>query len=187
MTWDDEFFSGQRRLTSKLKHLVLRPYVKEFAYHLGSVRPVVYYVDGFAGAGVYTAGTHREDGSPLMIARLAEELRGATPRPIQLHCINVEADKERFESLEAETAVFTPDIVEQNYHSTFIEALPDILRRIGDAAAFFFIDPFGTKDIPFEELLPIFQRKATTEVLITDGRNCHESRLVREGEFAQSG
>ena len=34
MTWDDEFFES-RRLTSKLKHYVLRRYVKEFAYHLG--------------------------------------------------------------------------------------------------------------------------------------------------------
>lgn len=166
MTWDHEFFSGERRLTSKLKHLVLHRYVKEFAYHLGSVQPIVYYVDGFAGAGVYTSGSHREDGSPLLIARLAQELRTA-PRAIQLRCLNVEAERERFESLEAETDAFKPEIVEQNYHSTFVDALPNILERIGDAATFFFIDPFGTKDIPFADLLPVFNRKHTTEVLIT--------------------
>jgi len=48
-----------------------------------------------------------------------------------------------------------------------VEAIPQILSQIGDAAAFFFIDPFGTKDIPFEDLLPVFRRKARTEVLIT--------------------
>lgn len=166
MSWDDEFFSGERRLTSKLKHLVLRRYVKEFAYHLGSVQPIVYYVDGFAGAGVYTAGSNREDGSPLLIARLAQELRAA-PRGIQLRCLNVEADKERFDSLEAATESFKPEIVEHNYQSTFVDALPNILERIGDAATCFFIDPFGTKDIAFENLLPAFNRKAITEVLIT--------------------
>lgn len=45
MAWSEKFFT-QRRLTSKLKHFVLQRYVKEFALHLGSVRPLVYYVDG---------------------------------------------------------------------------------------------------------------------------------------------
>ncbi len=54
MPWDDEFFTERRRLTSKLKHFVLRRYVKEFAYHLGTV----YYVDGFAGAGEYRTGEY---------------------------------------------------------------------------------------------------------------------------------
>jgi three-Cys-motif partner protein len=164
MEWSDEFFA-ERRLTSKLKHLVLRRYVKEFAYHLGSVNPTVYYVDGFAGAGVYT-GPPREEGSPLLIARLARDLRSG-PNAVALRCINVEADKGRFESLQSATQEFIPDIVAKNIRSTFVEAIPEVLSLIGDAAAFFFIDPFGTKDIPFGDLLPIFQRKARTEVLIT--------------------
>lgn len=45
--------------------------------------------------------------------------------------------------------------------------LPDILARVGNSPAFFFVDPFGTKDIAFNELLPIFRRQWTTEVLIT--------------------
>jgi three-Cys-motif partner protein len=164
MEWSDEFFT-ERRLTSKLKHLVLRRYVKEFAYHLGSVNPTVYYVDGFAGAGVYT-GPPQEQGSPLLIARLAREIRTG-PNAVTLRCINVEADKGRFESLQAATHEFMPDVVEKNIRSTFVEAIPEILNQIGAAAAFFFIDPFGTKDIAFSDLLPIFRRKATTEVLIT--------------------
>jgi three-Cys-motif partner protein len=63
--------------------------------------------------------------------------------------------------------VFTDHVVEQNYCAAFTEALPDILRRIGRAPAFFFIDPFGTKGIPFQALLPLFQRTARTEVFIT--------------------
>jgi len=163
MEWSDEFFA-ERRLTSKLKHLVLRRYVKEFAYHLGSTNPTVYYIDGFAGAGVYS-GPPREDGSPLLIARLAGEVRTG-PNAVTLRCINVEADKGRFESLEAGTEEFKPDIVEKNIRGSFVDAIPEILERVGDAAAFFFIDPFGTKDIAFKDLLPVFQRAARTEVLI---------------------
>jgi three-Cys-motif partner protein len=165
MAWDEQFFI-QPRLTSKLKHLVLRAYVKEFAYHLGSVRPVVYYVDGFAGAGVYGHGARTEDGSPLLIARLAQEI-STYSRPVDLRCLNVESDLKRFRSLEAVTEPFRPGIVEKNYHGTFADAIPDVIKRIGNAPSFFFIDPFGTKDIAFSDLLPVFNRGSRTEVLIT--------------------
>src|SRR5688572_1205662 len=125
MPWSDDFFD-ERRLTSKLKHYVLRRYVKEFAYHLGSTNPTVYYVDGFAGSGVYRESG--EEGSPLLIARLARDLRtGLTP--VTLRCINVEGDKGRFEDLEAATREYMPDVVERNISATFTEAIPEILQR----------------------------------------------------------
>src|SRR5438045_1523024 len=117
MAWDDEFFI-RRRLTSKLKHYVLRRYVKEFAYHLGSTNPTVYYVDGFAGSGVYEETA--EDGSPLLIARLAQELRTG-PNPVTLRCINVEDARRRFDDLEAATRPFIPEVVETNIRGTFAE------------------------------------------------------------------
>jgi three-Cys-motif partner protein len=169
MAWSDKFFAERRRLTSTLKHLVLKRYVKEFAYHLGSSNPTIYYIDGFAGPGRY--GSPPEDGSPLLIARLARELRTA-PRPINLRCINVEAKSKFFTSLEEATQDFVPDVIVKNIHSTFVGAVPEVLSHVGNAAAFFFIDPFGTKDIPFEDLRPVFRRTVTTEVLInlqTDG------------------
>jgi three-Cys-motif partner protein len=84
-----------------------------------------------------------------------------------LKCLNVEADRERYQQLVDATETFADHVVEQNYCAAFTEALPDILRRIGRAPAFVFIDPFGTKGIPFQALLPLFQRTVRTEVLIT--------------------
>jgi three-Cys-motif partner protein len=165
MEWHKRFFL-QPRLTSKLKHLLLQSYVKEFAYHLGSARPVVYYVDGFAGAGSYQTNDHSEDGSPLLIARLAQQLKSSA-RGIDLRCINVEQNPGRFRSLEAATGQFRPDIVVANYRGAFADVLPEIVQRIAGAPAFFFIDPFGTKGIAFSKLRPIFRRRNTTEVLIT--------------------
>jgi three-Cys-motif partner protein len=167
MQWSEQFFSEQRRLTSKLKHLVLQAYVKEFAYHLGSVRSLIYYVDGFAGAGIYGHGDDGEDGSPLLIAKLAEKISSSRSRPFQLQCLNVESNRRRFTSLEEATKPYGPEIVVKNYHASFVDVIPDILKRIDNAPAFFFIDPFGTKDIAFADLLPIFNRASRTEVLIT--------------------
>jgi three-Cys-motif partner protein len=164
--WHDAFFD-QPRLTSKLKHCILEAYVKEFAYHLGSARPTVYYVDGFAGPGGYRRPTGEfEPGSPVLIAQFAEHLR-ATTAPFTVKCLNVEADRERHRQLVDATAAFTGAIIEQNYCAPFMGVLGDILRRVGDAPAFFFLDPFGTKGLPFRDLLPLFRRVARTEVLIT--------------------
>jgi three-Cys-motif partner protein len=84
-----------------------------------------------------------------------------------LKCINVEANHERFRRLQQATAPFVDQIVEQNYHASFIRVLDEILCKIGNAPAFFFLDPFGTKGIPFTDLLPVFNRTAPTEVFIT--------------------
>src|SRR5438309_6007724 len=51
----------------------------EFAYHLGSVNPTVYYVDGFAGAGVADLQTEGTDRSSHYLAhrRNCEEGRSS--------------------------------------------------------------------------------------------------------------
>jgi three-Cys-motif partner protein len=169
--WDEAFFVDPR-LTSKLKHLILKGYMNEFSHHLGSIRKTVYYVDGFAGPGIYQRKNGEiERGSPILIAEFAERLR-ATNGGFFLKCLNVEEKPEHYRQLKKATAVFTDQIVEKNYPASFTDALSDILRRIGNAPAFFFLDPFGTKGIPFRELLPLFSRTTRTEVFInfqTDG------------------
>lgn len=164
--WKRAFFE-ERKLTSALKHLILKRYVKEFAYHLGRPRGAVYYVDGFAGRGSYRGSDGTiEPGSPLLIAKLAETIR-TSPTPFELRCLSVEEALASHRELERVTAPFAPHIVEKNYLGTFVDVLPDILARTRGVPAFFFIDPFGTKGIPFAKLRPIFGRTATTEVMIT--------------------
>jgi three-Cys-motif partner protein len=156
---------------------VLVPYFKEFAYHLGSARPVIYYVDGFAGPGFYgrpSGGS--EPGSPVLIAQFADGL-ASTGSPFEVRCLNVEAVRKRYRELSVATAPFR--CVEKNYAQPFTAALPDILERIGEAPAFFFIDPFGTKDIPFWALGPIFTRSTRTEVLIT----LHTDGIVKKAGY----
>ncbi len=169
--WDETFFV-KSRLSSKLKHLILEDYINEFARHLGSVRKTIYYVDGFAGPGIYRRKRGEiERGSPIRIAEFAKQLR-ATKASFLLKCLNVEEHLGRYRQLKEATAVFSDQIVEKNYHASFTDALGDILHRIGNAPTFFFLDPFGTKGLPFKELLPLFRRTARTEVFInfqTDG------------------
>ncbi len=175
MAEGDSFFE-QRRLTSKLKHCVLEAYMEKLARH---PQDVLYYVDGFAGEGEYGVHTGApEAGSPVRIADLAQRLLAERPN-FRLRCINVEEDDERFARLEAATARFPSSIIAANLHGAFVEALPDIFERIGDAPSFFFIDPWGTKDIPFQALLPVFKRPQWTEVLIT----FHTAGIIKKVGF----
>jgi three-Cys-motif partner protein len=115
---------------------------------------------------VYEEHDLHEDGSPLLIAKLASQIK-ASQHPFDLRCLNVESNRKRFDDLETATAPFKPEIVECNFHASFEQVIPDVLARVAESPAFFFIDPFGTKGIAFAKLLPVFKRRWTNEVLIT--------------------
>ncbi len=160
---NDSFFK-RAKSWSKRKHRLLSSYLKVFSVKVGSRAPVVFTVDGFAGAGKY----EKDDspGSPLLMAHLAESCAGLH-RPIKLKIINVEANDQYFASLEAVTKKWAEKGVVNNIHGRFDEALPQIINDIADNPVFFFIDPFGPTAIPFAQLRPILARtRGKTELLI---------------------
>lgn len=161
--WDQAFFHAEVKATSRIKHMVLEAYIEKFAYHMPTL---LYCVDGFAGAGVYgVGGGAAQAGSPVLIAQVGQRMQVAKPG-FHLRCINVEKTPSTYAQLERVTAPFRPHIVEINFQGPFIDFLVDILERIKDAPTFFFIDPFGAKDIAWAPLRPIVTRTFTTEVLV---------------------
>jgi len=160
--WDKAFFSS-KRLTSELKHSILKQYLIKYSIILGSKVSTIYYVDGFAGPGMYGRG---EEGSPLLIAKIAKDFNENPRRPFTLKCINVEAEPKFHKDLEKYTRPFQPNPIEVNLPGEFTKHLSEILERVGNNPTFFFIDPWGTKGIAFENLIPIFNRPYT-EILIT--------------------
>ncbi len=87
---DDFFFDLKEWSARKLK--IIEKYVNGFSRILGSKFNSLYYVDGFAGQGVYDNG---EKGSPVLIAELSENLRKSGVA-YTLKSINVEKDHEIF-------------------------------------------------------------------------------------------
>ncbi len=43
----------------------------------------------------------------------------------------------------------------ENIHADFNDAVDNVLQRVQDAPAFFFLDPFGTKDLPMQGLIDV--------------------------------
>lgn len=146
---------------SERKHALLMNYLKGFARILGGAsKSFVYYVDGFAGPGIYEDGAK---GSPIRAAEYAQSLID-TGAHYNLYCINVETDPSCFANLEQNTR--SCSTVTQNYYGTFGEHVDRVLERIGDHPAIFFLDPFGLKGIEWRHIYPILKRSDKTEVLL---------------------
>jgi three-Cys-motif partner protein len=152
------------------KHALLGRYLPKFAGILGSYHPVIYFVDGFAGAGRY-AGDHdgapSVEGSPLLAARLASEIAGSGKWHYTLRCINVEHDKDVYANLCAATAPFQSPLV-TNLRGTFRQHFNTVLDRIRLAPALFFLDPFGYTGMEWDLIAQLAERAKTvpTEVII---------------------
>ena len=144
---------------SERKHELVIKYLEGFVRILGGSRKgTVYYVDGFAGPGIYNDGSR---GSPIRAAEYASSLVG---KYYQLQCINVEADPECFENLRSCTKPF--DAYTQNRFGSFADNIAGILTDIGEYPTIFFLDPFGVKGIEWKYVSPILSRPYISEVLL---------------------
>lgn len=160
----DPFFE-ELKDWSELKLTILHKYVTPYCYKLGSRAPEIYYIDGFAGIGIYEDGSK---GSSMLVADLAMKFR-AEGRRFILKCINVENNPSHFAELSKNTERFGAALV-TNLYGSFSEHIPTILETIGSCPALFFIDPYGLAPIKFGNLRPIFRRTASTEILINFSR-----------------
>ena len=168
-----EFFD-KLKPWSKRKHRLLAKYLPPFSAKVATTTQnrEIYCIDGFAGAAKYDDGS---EGSPLLMARLAYVCAG-WQNPVFLKLINVEPDKKKegiFNSLVDATKAWTDRGVVQNIRNEFFTALPDVLNRIQNQPALFFIDPLGPTHVYFSHLKPILSRsQKITELIInfdTDG------------------
>ncbi|MDQ3131265.1 MAG: three-Cys-motif partner protein TcmP [Acidobacteriota bacterium] len=170
---NEEFFD-KLKPWSKRKHRLLGKYLPPFSAKVATTTQnrEIYCVDGFAGAAKYEDGS---EGSPLLIAKFSDEC-AKWRDPVFLKLINVEPDAEGkgiFPLLENATQDWKEKGVVENINKEFYFALPEILARIGNSPALFFIDPFGPTYVHFSHLQPILTRsQKITELIInfdTDG------------------
>ena len=137
------------------KHRLLASYLACWLPILGSHYKNLLIFDGFAGPGKYTGG---EDGSPSIIldavAKFHPDQRGT-----RVHCIFVESDPDRFESLRAViNALPLPGSVAVHpVQGEFAKHVQPVLQSIKKrqtrrqtVPSFFVIDPFGIKGVPFQ-------------------------------------
>lgn len=159
-----QHFLQKKKDWSARKHDVLVGYVRAFCRALSrqEQNKTIWYVDGYAGAGVFREdddpNNDGEPGSPVLAARETQKLE------YNIQCLNIEEDNENYQSLVRETAQFEHV---SNIHADFNGVIDEVLERVNGSPAFFFLDPFGTKDLPMEGLIDrIAMRKQPTDILV---------------------
>lgn len=146
---------------SERKLQLLENYVAAASKIMGIIGQV-YYIDGFAGEGIYDDGSK---GSPVRIAELAQQYKREA-KPYSLTCINIEENKKRFTNLQSATAQFGNLVL--NLQGTFTSNISRILREIGNQPTICFLDPFGLKGIDWVGVEKIINRStyASTDLWI---------------------
>jgi three-Cys-motif partner protein len=156
---NQEFFDELREWSER-KLKILQGYIDPFVKVLGKPVHQVYYVDAFAGAGVYRDG---EVGSAIRAAELALSYQ-QQGKPYRLKCINIESNKENFENLEANTAAYKDLVL--NLYGTFSENIGRVLAETSGSPALFFLDPFGVKGIDWDLVKKVIHRGNISDLWI---------------------
>lgn len=160
MTATEKFFEKQRQPAAIFKHALLANYVAVFGTMTSSlsVGNRVWYIDGYAGPGVYDPQPGEFEGqvgSPMLALDTARRLASFAENPRDLRCAFIEMDKDyaaKLESVLAERAF-------AGFHYSVLrgpveEHLDKVVSEVGNDPLLTFLDPFGTS-------LPWIQMKKT--------------------------
>jgi three-Cys-motif partner protein len=169
----DDFFNELKEWSAR-KLTIIKKYMDGFVRILGG-KGLVYYVDGFAGVGIY-----KDDsiGSPIQAAEYAKQLFDQG-KAYSLSCINVEMNNDSFSNLCQSTAPYSQFV--ENLPGSFSENLDVILKKVAQQPAIFFLDDFGVSGVGWELVQKLIGRNAATDLWI---RFDHSTVRRLDGFFA---
>jgi three-Cys-motif partner protein len=158
------------REQTQLKLRILERYLPPWSQIVGNKFSEAYYIDCFAGRGRYHKDGLRDavPGSPLIAYRIGKAVTEAKQKKgkiFKLHIIAIEADKgNRMDLLRfiGESGGGSDTDVSV-LSGTFDALIPAVIREVGSAPAFFFIDPYGIKAIPRDALDAVVGRASTIQ------------------------
>ena len=133
---------------SRIKHQILTRYLPSWAAILGSAFEKLYYVDCFAGPGVYESDGERVDGSPIIAIKAGKEFATKNSRK-KLGVILVDDDPLQIEQVKdcvnatlPHPPNFRVSIKSANSHDYIPKIIAGIEAR-KSAPSFFMVDPYG--------------------------------------------
>jgi len=169
----DDIWNISNRQQTQIKLDILRKYLKAWAIIIGSHFPKAYFVDCFAGRGKYHKGNQKDciSGSPLIGLEISLEARKNKQKKginFDLNIIVIEPNRNNLISLKKFVRQTDPDSKTKTefYESKFEEAMPNIINKIHNIPAFFFIDPYGIKGTKKNILDLIVNRSGSTEIFL---------------------
>lgn len=163
-TRDDEIhpFFREKREWSKVKDTILEAYVTCYLRTIQHRGCPIMIVDAFSGPGRFGDSS---EGSPLIICGAIER---APRRGVGIACLFADSHPAHRAALEDCLSSYIKKGIAGKPLADFSEALSCALQVGGDSTLFFYLDPYGIRDLDFETVKQIYDRDATqsTEVLI---------------------
>lgn len=155
-------FFRTKRAWSNVKDKILKDYITCYlrAIH-GRGRPIM-IIDAFSGPGRFGDGS---EGSPLIICGAIDI---APKRGVAIGCLFSDSHPAHRNALEGCLEKHIKKGVTEKPLADFSQALSRALEVGRGATLFFYLDPYGIKDLDFETVKQIYERDTTqsTEVLI---------------------
>jgi three-Cys-motif partner protein len=158
----DEFFK-EKRQWSETKDKILGDYIDCYLKtipHRG--RPII-IVDAFSGPGRFGDGS---DGSPLIICKAVDNR--VSKAGVGIGCVFADRREGHRKALESLLSSYIQRQLAYTPLSSFSEALTHALKVGRGSTLFFYLDPYGIKDLEFDTVRQIYERSPSesTEVLI---------------------
>lgn len=156
---------------TKVKHKILRKYLKSWINVLGGKWQKVCYFDCFAGRGKYEDGS---DGSPIIALKAIRDLKQNRTHIQNVACTFIEKDESNYdnlcnvidEELNLNPDAYSSITVMPPINDEFVNVASEITNKSKRLPpSFFFIDPFGFGGIPFKTIKAILSI-SKTEVFI---------------------
>lgn len=159
----DEFFAKKREW-SHVKDRVLGAYVVSYLRTIQKLGRPIIIVDSFSGPGMFGDGT---EGSPVILCKAVQEnAKGA----VGIGCIFSDIHPAHREALETNLQSYISSGIVLKPFASFADSLTKALEvgKARNATLFFYLDPYGVKDLEFETVKQIYERnpQQSTEVLI---------------------
>lgn len=145
----DDFFK-QKRAWSKYKDFILDYYLSPYIEKVKKIRLPILIIDCCAGPGRFEDGS---EGSPLIIAKHVAESR---QKGIEIKALLLEKKKKYYKSLQSNVQPY--DNCTEVIQADFTDYLDKISQLAKRNTVFLYIDPYGIKELPFDEISKIYEQ-----------------------------
>lgn len=158
----DPFFK-EKRQWSETKDKILGEYIDCYLKTVYRRHQPIIIIDAFSGPGTFGDDT---DGSPLIICKAID--RRASRTDVGIGCIFADNQAAHRQALEVSIASYIQRGMAAKPLTSFSEALTYALEIGKGSTLFFYLDPYGIKELEFDTVRQIYERKPnqSTEVLI---------------------
>ncbi len=155
------FFENKREW-SKIKDRIVGSYITCYLRTVQRLQKSIIIVDSFSGPGRFGDGA---DGSPLIICKSIEKTQ---QKGGGIGCIFSDAHAAHREALKINLDPYINKGIAETPLAEFPQSLSKALSVGHGATLFFYLDPYGIKDLEFDIVKQIYERDTSnsTEVLI---------------------